>query len=390
MSGTSSDGVDAALIDVRGGESRLQLKLLAFETYAYPPSLQKRLISIASNTALPISTLCHLNFEVAEYFSDAVIALAAQAKVPKSEIRLIGSHGQTVHHLPASRHGGKHRSGSTLQIGEPVIIAERTGITTIADFRPRDIAAGGEGAPLTPYLHYHLFRHEKKSRAIINIGGISNVTVLRAGDQINQTLAFDMGPGNMLIDALISTFTNNRKSFDQNGSRAKEGKASAKLLSTLLEHPFLKRKPPKSTGREMFGQVMVDKILKMSEGLGLSQNDVIATVTAYTVESIILNFKRFILKTHHLDEVIVGGGGICNPVLMAGLAEALAPVPVLSYEEIGHHSRAIEAMCFALLAYQSWHHRPGNIPSVTGAKHPVILGKIIPVAKSSSSIRKKI
>ena len=389
MSGTSSDGVDAALIDVRGGESRLQVKRLAFASYAYPRSLQKRLITLASNHPLPVSTLCHLNFEIAEYFADATIQLAKQAGVPRSEIQLIGSHGQTVHHLPTSRRSGKTMLGSTLQLGEPSIIAERTGITTIADFRPRDIAAGGEGAPLTPYLHYHLFRSKKKSRAIINIGGISNVTVLRAGAKIDQTIAFDMGPGNMLIDALVSTFSNNRKAFDQNGAMAKKGKVCTDLLSDLLRHPFFKRTPPKSTGREMFGQIMVDKILKKSEALGLSPNDAIATVTAYTAESIAFNFKEFILKNENLDEVIVGGGGICNPVLMARLAEALAPVPVLTFEDIGHHSRAIEAMTFAVLAYQTWHHRPSNIPSVTGARYPVVLGKIIPGGEAPQASKKK-
>ncbi len=378
MSGTSADGVDAALIDVRGGSSRLQIRLIAFETYAYPRSLQRRLITLASNQALPVSVLCQLNFEIAEYFVDATTRLAEQAGVPLSGIHLIGSHGQTVHHLPPTRRRGKSTRASTLQIGESALIAERTGITTIADFRTRDIAAGGEGAPLTPYLHYHLFKGKKKSRAVINIGGISNVTVLRAGASIDQTLAFDTGPGNMLIDALVSRFTNNRKTFDQNATMAIKGKVCPELLSDLLRHPYLKRKPPKSTGREMFGQVIVDKILKKSETLGLSRNDVIATVTAYTPESILLNFKGFILKTGNIDEVIVGGGGVCNPVLMARLAEALAPIPVLSYEDIGHNSRAIEAMCFAVLAHQTWHQRPGNIPSVTGARQPVVLGKLIP------------
>ncbi len=383
MSGTSSDGIDAALIDVRGGELRLKIKLLAFETFPYPPSLQKRLISLASNECLPVSTLCHLNFEIAEYFADATIKLAKQAKIPLSKIQLIGSHGQTVQHMPSAKRGLKKTLASTLQIGEPSVIAERTGITTVADFRPRDIAAGGEGAPLTPYLHYHLFKSQKKSRAIINIGGISNVTVLRAGDKIDQTIAFDMGPGNMLIDALVSQFSKNQKQFDKNGAMAKKGTVCNELLSDLLRHPFFKRKPPKSTGREMFGALMVEEILKKSEALDLSQNDVIATVTQYTAESIALNFKRFVLKTGNLDEVIVGGGGICNPVLMARLSETLAPIPVLTYENIGHHSRAIEAMTFAVLAYQSWHRRPSNIPSVTGARHPVVLGKIIPAGRTS-------
>jgi len=377
MSGTSADGIDAALVDVQGGSKRLQVKLLAFGIYPYPKSLQKTILDLASTSSFLIDHFCALNFSLAERFSDAVMSLADEAKTPLSKIDLVGSHGQTVRHLPKPSGPRKHMTGSTLQIGEPSVIAERTGITTVADFRPRDMASGGEGAPLTPYLHYHLLQHKKKSRAVINLGGISNITYLKAGASLEQTLAFDMGPANMLLDGLVSVLSNGKKSFDRNGAMAKKGKVSEVLLSKLMRHPFIKKRPPKSTGREVFGGKVVEKILEDGRVLKLTNDDLLATATAYTVASIAKNIQAFILKIGGLDEVIVGGGGVLNPVLMEGLAQALQPIPVLRFEDVGHDSRAIEAMTFAVLAYQTWHKRPTNIPAVTGARHPVVLGKII-------------
>lgn len=382
MSGTSADGIDAALVDVRGGKTRLRVKLLAFGISSYPKSLQKILIDLASGSSFSIDHFCRLNFSLGERFSDAVIALAKQAKMPLSEIDLVGSHGQTVQHLPKTDGRGKNAIASTLQIGEPSVIAERTGITTIADFRPGDMAAGGEGAPLTPYLHYHLLQHRKKSRAVINLGGISNITYLKAGASLEQVVAFDMGPANMLMDGLVSFLSKGKKSFDCNGAMAKKGCVSEVLLAKLMRHPFIKKRPPKSTGREVFGGRMIATILEDGRALKLTNNDLFATTTAYTVASIAKNIQAFILKKGALDEVIIGGGGVRNPVLMESLVKALHPIPVLRFEEVGHDSRAIEAMTFAVLAYQTWHKRPTNIPSVTGARHPVILGKIIPGRRS--------
>lgn len=378
MSGTSADGIDAALVDVRGGSKSLQVKLLAFGIYPYPKSLQKTLIDLASGSSFSIEQFCRLNFSLGERFSDAVIALAHQAKMSLSEIDLIGSHGQTVQHLPKPRGRSKNIRGSTLQIAEPSVIAERTGITTIADFRPRDMAAGGEGAPLTPYLHYHLLQHKKKSRAIINLGGISNITYLKAGASLEQCVAFDMGPANMLMDGLVSVLSKGKKFFDLNGTMAKKGEVSDLLLSKLMVHPFIKKRPPKSTGREVFGGKMVEKMLEDGHVLKLSNNDLLATAMAYTVASIAKNIQAFILKKGKLHEVIMGGGGVKNPVLTQALQQALHPIPVLSFEDFGHDSRAIEAMTFAVLAYQTWHKRPTNVPSVSGASRSVVLGKIIP------------
>jgi len=381
MSGTSTDGVDAVLVDIQRRGSRLQIKRLAFNVYPYSRSIQKKLIDLASGHPFPVAVLCHLNATVGEYFADAVIELAKAADVPLAKISLVGSHGQTVQHLPVPKKEGKWRVRSTLQIGEASIIAERTGIPTVADFRPRDMAAGGEGAPLTPYLHYLLFGGRRKSLAIVNIGGISNLTYLRAGVSLEETVAFDMGPGNMLIDGLIRLLTHNRKGIDRDGKWARKGKVHPGILSGLMCHPFIKKCPPKSTGREMFGASFVENILKTGKKEQVEGADLVATVTAFTVHVIADNIRRFILKVGPLNQVIVGGGGAYNPVLMEGLQKALAPVPVLTFEAIGHESRAIEAMTFALLAYQTWHRQPTNIPSVTGASRPVLLGKIIPVIR---------
>ena len=371
MSGTSADGVDAALVDISGGH----IRVLAFRLFPYPKSLQARILQIAGGGACPVSALCQLNFYLGERFSDAVIQIAKKADVPLSRIGLIGSHGQTVQHLPTPAREGRLRIRSTLQIGEASVIAERTGITTISDFRPRDMAAGGEGAPLTPYLHARLFSDAKRSRAIINIGGISNVTYLKAGALPEDTVGFDMGPGNMLIDGLVLALTDGQARYDRGGKMARQGNVNPALLSEWMRHPFIKKRPPKSTGRETFGEMFTKKVLDRGHTMGLSSPDWVATATALTATAIRYNMRRYL--PHRPDEVIVGGGGACNPVLMAHLAEQLHPVPVKTFEMLGYESRAIEAMTFALLAYQTWHRRPTNLPGVTGASHPVVLGKIV-------------
>ena len=376
ISGTSSDGVDAALVDIRTHRGRVQLDLIAFELYPYPKSLPQQLIDLASGLPQSVANLCHLNSYVGELFAEAACQIARKARVSLSKIDLIGSHGQTVHHLPIPKREGKRAIRSTLQIGEPSVIAERTGITTIADFRPRDMAAGGEGAPLTPYLHFNLLSHPRRSRAIVNIGGISNVTHLKAGASLEETVAFDMGPGNMLIDGLVHTLTG--KEIDEGGKMARRGKVDPALLSELMRHPFIRRKPPKSTGREVFGLQMVATVLQSTRMRRLPPEDLIATATAFTASAISENIHRFLLNRGALHEVIVGGGGVRNPVLMERLAELLSPIPARPFEAVGYESRAIEAMTFALLAYQTFHGRPTNIPSVTGARRAILLGKIVP------------
>jgi anhydro-N-acetylmuramic acid kinase len=269
---------------------------------------------------------------------------------------------------------------STLQIGEPSVIAERTGITTVADFRPRDMAAGGEGAPLTPYLHYILFHNPNRPRLVVNIGGISNVTYLPRDSSLENILAFDAGPGNMLIDGIVLHRTNGRRAMDRGGAMARRGRVHGRLLSELLRHPFLYHRPPKTTGRELFGLAMIERVVRRAKVLGLNQWDLLATVTAFTARSIAVAYGRFILPKGDVDEVIVGGGGTRNPTLMQFLQEAFGPIPVFTFEKFDLDSRALEAMAFALFAYGTMQGEPNNVPSATGAKRPVIMGKIVPGA----------
>jgi len=377
ISGTSTDGIDAALVEISGRGLESQIKLLAFQTHTYPESLRRRLMEMAAGNCT-LTEVCHLNFYLGELFSRAGFGVAKKAGVPMGEVELIGSHGQTVVHHPQPIRERGLRIRSTLQIGEPSVIAERTGVTTVADFRPRDMAAGGQGAPLTPYLHYILFHDPSQSRLVVNIGGISNVTYLRAGKGPQDILAFDTGPGNMLIDGMVEFWSRGRQQIDRGGRIASQGNIHPKLFRDLMRHPFLKKHPPKTTGREVFGRKLVEVIYKSARRYHLKKEDVLATVTAFTAHSIAYSCKRYILTKGPLDQMIVGGGGTQNPTLMKMLREALTPLQVLTFEDFHLESRAIEAMAFALMAYQTIMAEPNNLPAATDASRSVIMGKIVP------------
>ncbi len=390
ISGTSADGIDAALVEVRPGALRTRhprLRLRAFETVPYPRGLRARLLAIPS-----VAELSHLNAYLGELFARAAITVASHAGVSLKRIEAIGSHGQTVAHQPHLRHEGPVRLRSTLQIGEPSIIAERTGVTTVADFRARDLAAGGQGAPLTPYLHRVLFQHPRRSRLIVNIGGISNMTYLPAGRaKTNRpdhpVVAFDCGPGNMLMDGLVVCLTAGRRQMDRDGRLAARGQVHEGLLRRLLRHPFLMQRPPKTTGREVFGHVLIQRLAREGWSRRLSPADLLATATAFTARAIAGHVRREIMARGPVDEVIVVGGGANNPSLMRMLQNALAPIPVRRSEVFGVNGKAIEAMAFALLAHETLRGVPANLPSVTGARRPVVLGKIIPAAAGRASRR---
>ena len=259
MSGTSGDGVDAALVDISRQKSVLRVQMVAFHSLLYPRSLQQRILSASASGT--VSELCHLNALLGEWFANAALSVIRTAKLHQKDIDLIGSHGQTVHHLPYGiKDAGIGAIRSTLQIAEPAVIAERTGITTVANFRPRDIAAGGQGAPLTPGVHALLFRHPGRTRLIVNLGGISNVTYLPRGSGCGGLVAFDTGPANMVLDGIMVRTTNGRMSMDREGRSAARGRVDGRLLAKLLAHPFLSRVPPKSTGREAFGSKMLDNL----------------------------------------------------------------------------------------------------------------------------------
>jgi anhydro-N-acetylmuramic acid kinase len=376
MSGTSADGVDAALVEIVGQNRPENVRVLAHDTFPYPAELREHLLAASYPDSSSVDLLCHLNVAVGECFAAAVLRLVQAAGLFPDDIALIGSHGQTVYHIPVAT-ATPRRSVSTLQIGEPCVIAERTGITTVADFRPRDMAAGGLGAPLAPYGHFVLFAEAEHPRMVQNIGGIANVTVL-AGTDPADILAFDTGPGNMLIDEAVRSFSAGRQQYDAEGRIAAEGEVHQALLVELLEHPFLAQAPPKATGREMFGRELWQDILRRSQDLGLSRVEVVSTLTAFTAEAIVVNYERFVFPHWHIPEVVVCGGGASNPTLMRMLRDRLPACAVTTPDDYGYPNAALEAVIFALLAHATIHGQAGNVPRATGARHPVVLGKIVP------------
>jgi anhydro-N-acetylmuramic acid kinase len=376
MSGTSADGVDAALVELHGSGFATQVRVLAHATYPYDEALRQQVLAASYPTSSSVDLICHLNFALGTCFADAALAIARTAGVPLTQIDLIGSHGQTVYHIPVAS-ASPPRQTSTLQLAEPCVIAERTGITTVADFRPRDMAAGGLGAPLSPYGHFLLFADPQRPRLVQNIGGIANVTVL-ADPDLQHLLAFDTGPGNMLIDEAVRHFSGGTQHYDTDGQMAAQGVVHQGLLATLLEHPCVTQPPPKATGREAFGSSFWHTVLEHARPLGLSPADVVRTCTAFTAASILLNYEHFIFPRWAIAEVIVCGGGAENPVLVRMLQDHLQPRLVTTPETYGYPNAALEAILFALLAHATVHGHPANIPSATGAQRAVVLGKIVP------------
>lgn len=376
ISGTSADGIDAALLSVEWEDQHTPIvHLLAFHTYPYPTEVYEEILAVSDPRTGTVDRICRLNFLLGELFAQAALQIAAKGEVKLDEITVIGSHGQTIHHLPVPT--GIY-PGSTLQIGEPAVIAERTGITTVANFRPRDIAAGGEGAPLAPYGHYLLFGRTQQARSIHNIGGISNLTFLPASGNIEEIIAFDTGPGNMLLDGIIALATGKQEKYDRDGALAAQGQVYLPLLQFLLSHPYLQRTPPKTTGREDFGAAYLSTIWEKGEQYRLAVEDLMATVTAFTAETIIQSYQRFILPQHTLHEVVLCGGGSKNATLCRLIAEGLSPIPVRTTAAYQIDPDALEAIIFALLACETLAGRPGNLPTATGARQRVILGNITP------------
>ncbi|MBI2083165.1 MAG: anhydro-N-acetylmuramic acid kinase [Deltaproteobacteria bacterium] len=376
ISGTSADGIDAALVDISESRGKVRIKLRSFATYPYSKPIRKRILEVSTPKGGSTEEICLLNFEIGGLFADAVKKICRKAHLTLRKIDFIGSHGQTIGHF------GER---GTLQIGEPSIIAERTGVTTVADFRPRDIAAGGEGAPLAPYLHYLLFSDPKRNRVVNNIGGISNLTFLPKRGRIEKVLGFDTGPGNMVIDGIVEILSKGKRHYDQDGRIASRGFVSLKLLQNLLRHPFIRKRPPKSAGREEFGKIFVKDFLMRGRALRLRDEDLIATATAFTAASIAENYRRFIFPRAIPDEIIFCGGGVHNKTLMRMIRMELRGVKTSTYEEHGVKipSDAAEAVLFAVLGFKALKGEPTNIPSVTGASRPVVLGKIIPGKKVS-------
>jgi len=358
MSGTSLDGIDVAIIDIAGKK----VGTVAHTSIPYTPSVRSRILAI-SNASCYTGEISQLNFELGELYARAVSETCRRHSIPPDSIELIGSHGQTIFHK------GRGTNASTLQIGEAAVIAERLGLPVISDFRTRDIAAGGQGAPLVPLVDHMLFHSATKSRVALNIGGIANITILPKRATPEQIVAFDTGPGNMVIDQLVSVFTKGRETYDKNGALAAESYLNRALLDKLLKDPYYSAPPPKTAGREQYGKEFIDK-LRIT---GLPVPDLIATATVLTAATIAVGIEKSAPDT---DEVIVSGGGIHNRQLMVQIEAFLPNCRVTTSAEFGVDPDAKEAIAFAVLAHRTWRRQPGNLPSATGASHPVMLGKV--------------
>lgn len=376
MSGTSADGIDVALARISGAPPNLNAKLLGHTSFNFPAALRKEILRVAEQQSIPAGELSQLNFRLGQIYADAVLAACKKFKAAPSRINLIGNHGQTIFHQgqPAPYFGKP--IASTLQIGEGSIIAARTGITTVSDFRPADMALGGQGAPLVPYVDYLLYRHPTLGRVSLNLGGIANITVIPANAKPSQVFAFDTGPANILVDALAQHSTRGRQRFDKDAHLAQSGRSIPALLNELMKDPYLRLAPPKSTGREYYGSAYVQKLLGLGRKHHAKPNDVIRAATIFTALSIIDALNRFVLRKHKIKQLIVSGGGARNPLITAQLAAALPTVEMLPSSRFGIREDAKEAFAFALLAYETFHQRPSNLPSATGARGPAILGKI--------------
>lgn len=374
MSGTSADGIDAVVARLAGSGRGLRAELIAHVHKKFTPAFRNRVLNACLHGH--VAEICELNFVLGEHFAHAALSAIRLAKLKPSQITAIGSHGQTVYHLPNSP------TPSTLQIGEPSVIAERTGITTVADFRVRDIAAGGQGAPLVPFADWVLFTHDVRPRIIQNIGGIGNLTYLPPRAKLTDVIAFDTGPGNMVMDAVVTELSVGKSTYDRDGRWAARGKVSEKLLAHCMAHPFLRRQPPKTTGREEFGEMFVKRLLAKARQLRLSDADIVATATDFTAASIADAYRRFILPK--LDagkfegmQIVLGGGGVRNATLVRMIQDRAGFGTVCGHEDFGMDSSAKEPLAFAILAHETLGGRPGNVASVTGARRAVVLGKIV-------------
>lgn len=371
MSGTSADGIDAALVEWPDGPEARPFRLLAHREIPHEPALRDRIHALAAGRTAPGETLqelARLHATLGDRFAEAALAVAAEAGI--DSIDAVASHGQTVGHYP--------EDGATLQIGDPSRIAERTGWTTVADFRPRDVAAGGEGAPLAPFFHLAAFGTADETRVVLNLGGIANVTGLPRGADPDAVVAFDTGPANSLIDGVITLASEGAKRMDRGGLHARAGTVASDWLAELLDDDYFRRPPPKSTGRERYGLAEAEALLTRARKRGVPLDDLVATLVALTAESVVAACRDFLPGAEGLDRMIVGGGGAENPALMAALAERLPGVVVKPFDAHGVPRGAAEAMAFSLLGRNALLGLPNHLPRTTGAKHATVLGVIVP------------
>lgn len=372
MSGTSADGINVALVrfDTRRGASG-KPALIGHAEYPYAANIRRAVLAAMNAQSASVADLSRLNFLLGELYADAVLATQKRFRVKAD---LIGCHGQTIYHQGESATYLGRRVAVTWQTGEGAVVAARVGAPCVSDFRPADMAAGGKGAPLVPFLDYLFYRDRRVGRIVQNIGGIANLTAIPAGAGAEKVIAFDTGPGNMVIDAVMERLFG--KGFDQAGRMAASGTVDEGAIAKLMRMPFFREKPPKTAGREEFGREFVAKFVRLCGRT--NKANVAATATAFTARSIADAVQRFVLRRALFAEMVVSGGGAKNPTLMGMLANELSTLGVAlrTSDEFGIPAEAKEAVAFALMAYESWHRRPSNVPSATGAKRRAVLGKI--------------
>jgi anhydro-N-acetylmuramic acid kinase len=371
MSGTSLDGIDVAVIDITGSGWNKKVRTVGFYSELYPAAVRKALLAV-SNTQTHTADIARLNFLLPELYAEAVKRCCEQHGVPLESLELVGCHGQTIFHEGSPVKLLGRSIASTLQIGDGSVLAERLQKPVVSDFRPRDMAAGGKGAPLVPFVDYVLFRDRRRGRVALNIGGIANLTAIPPGAAPEQVIAFDTGPGNMVMDALAAEHTRGRQQYDKDGRIAAQGTVDTALLRELLRDKYYSVPPPKTAGREQYGPAFLERMKRRK----LPLPDLMATAAALTAATIAEGIERFVLPRMNADELIVSGGGARNPRLLAYLAGFLPEVQMQTSEQYGIDTDAKEAIAFAILAFESWHRRPGNLPSATGARKAVTLGKI--------------
>ena len=372
MSGTSIDGIDAAIVEISGSGTGATVRQIDFITVPFPDGFKELVLRNSQTGTSDVADISRINFLLAQFYADAVHQLCEHAGVDIRKVDLIGSHGQTIHHLPrAERMFGRNVS-ATFQIGDPSVLAKLTGVVTVGDFRVGDVALGGQGAPLVPYFDYILFKSDKKSRALLNLGGIGNISYLPRGCQSGDVVAFDTGPGNMVIDQMMKRIYG--KDFDEGGTVASAGKVLGDMIDWLMTDEFVRMSPPKSTGRERYGETYVTSLL---ENYADRQNeDIIATVSEFTALSVYANYLLFLKTKGEVEEIFVSGGGAHNNFILNSLRHHFVGARVDSAENIGISSDAKEAVCFAVLANELINGNPTNLPSVTGASGETLLGKI--------------
>ena len=375
MSGTSADGIDVAVTRIEAGKLQPKLTLLAHEGFPYPASLRRAVLAAMNASSTSTAELARLNWRLGLAYAEAVTATAKRHRL---KLELVGCHGQTLYHQAHAQPYAGRKFACTWQAGETAAIASALQVPVVSNFRPADMFAGGQGAPLVPLLDFVLFSDAKRGRVLQNIGGIANLTAMPARGGSQKLIAFDTGPGNMVMDALALALFG--KAFDRNGALAARGAVLTQVLEEMLKDVYFKQKPPRTAGREQFGREYAARFLKMCKRHSKKPEDALATATALTAESIAGSYARFVRPKMRGVPVdyIVSGGGARNATLMAMLSRWLEPIGcrVMAIEEFGMPAEAKEAAAFALLAWKTWHRLPGNVPAATGAKRPVILGQV--------------